>query len=256
MLALERRNQILEKLQTEKKVLVSDLSQIYDVTEETIRRDLEKLEKSGLITKSYGGAVLNENTNLDLPFNVRKNRNVVSKQKIAGLMRDLIKDGDTIMLDSSTTAVFIAKALKDRKNLTVITNSIEILIELADVSGWRILSTGGTLREGSLDLVGPQSDSMIRSYYAEKAIISCKGIDLTKGITDSNELLAGSKKAMLEASKQKILVVDSSKFGSIAFTKIGDIRDFDIVVTDLEPEEQWKEYFTDNGVECRFGQPG
>ena len=128
MLAIERRNQILEKLQAEKKVLVSDLSQIYDVTEETIRRDLEKLEKSGLIIKSYGGAVLNESTNLDLPFNVRKNRNVVGKQKIAGMMRELIQDGDTIMLDSSSTAVFIARALKEKPNLTVITNSLEILI--------------------------------------------------------------------------------------------------------------------------------
>lgn len=252
MLAIERRNQILEKLQAEKKVLVSDLSQYYDVTEETIRRDLEKLEKSGLITKSYGGAVLNENTNLDLPFNVRKNRNVVAKQRIAGLMKELIQDGDTIMLDSSSTAVFIAKSIKDKQNLTVITNSIEILIELSDVAGWRILSTGGTLREGSLDLVGPKSDQMISSYYAEKAIVSCKGIDLTKGVTDSSEQLAGSKQAMLEAARKKLLVVDSSKFGMIAFTKIGDIREFDAVVTDHEPDEQWKKYFQENGVECVY----
>lgn len=252
MLAIERRNLILEKLQAEKKVLVSDLSQLYDVTEETIRRDLEKLEKSGLVTKSYGGAVLNENTNLDLPFNVRKNRNVVAKQKIAGLMKDLVQDGDTIMLDSSSTAVFIAKALKEKQNLTVITNSIEILIELLDVQGWRILSTGGALREGSLDLVGPQSDRMISSYYAEKAIVSCKGIDLAKGITDSNEQLAGNKRAMLEASRKKILVVDSSKFGMIAFTKISDVKEFDAVVTDKEPDGQWKQYFEENGVECLY----
>src|SRR5699024_10208868 len=141
-----------------------DLSQIYDVTEETIRRDLEKLEKSGLIIKSYGGAVLNESTNLDLPFNVRKKRNVVGKQKIEGMMRELIQDGDTIMLDSSSTAVFIARALKEKQNLAVIASSIEILIELSDVSGWLIFSTGGMLREGSLDLVCPQSDRTIGSY--------------------------------------------------------------------------------------------
>ena len=252
MLAIERRNQILEKLQAEKKVLVSDLSQIYDVTEETIRRDLVKLEKSGLIIKSYGGAVLNESTNLDLPFNVRKNRNVVGKQKIAGMMSELIQDGDTIMLDSSSTAVFIARALKEKQNLTVITNSIEILIELSDVSGWRIFSTGGMLREGSLDLVGPQSDRTIGSYYAKKAVISCKGLDLVKGVTDSNELLAGSKRAMLESSRQKILVVDSSKFGAIAFTKIADIREFDVLVTDTEPEEQWKQYLEECGIEIRY----
>ncbi len=252
MLAIERRNQILEKLQAEKKVLVSDLSQMYDVTEETIRRDLEKLEKSGLVIKSYGGAVLNENTNLDLPFNVRKNRNVVGKQKIAGVMKELIQDGDTIMLDSSSTAVFIARALKEKQNLTVITNSIEILIELSDVTGWNVFSTGGMLREGSLDLVGPQSDRTIGTYYAKKSVISCKGLDLGKGVTDSNELLAGSKRAMLEASRQRILVADSSKFGTITFTKIADIRDFDVLVTDTEPPEEWKRYLEDCGIEVRY----
>ena len=83
MLALERRNLILEKLQTEKRVVVSELSQLYDVSEETIRRDLDKLEKEGFATKSYGGAVINENVSIDLPFNIRKNQNVAGKQKMA-----------------------------------------------------------------------------------------------------------------------------------------------------------------------------
>ena len=108
MLAIERRNAILEKLQAERRVVVSELSVLFDVSEETIRRDLEKLETEGLVIKSYGGAVLNENSNLDLPFNVRKNRNVLGKQKIAELVADIIRDGDHIFLDSSSTAVAIA----------------------------------------------------------------------------------------------------------------------------------------------------
>ena len=108
MLALERRNQILEKLQAEKRVVVSDLSQLYNVSEETIRRDLDKLEKEGLAIKSYGGAVINEDVSIDLPFNVRKNQNVTGKQRMAELAASLVKDGDHIFLDASTTAVFIA----------------------------------------------------------------------------------------------------------------------------------------------------
>ena len=108
MLALERRNLILEKLQAEKRVVVSELSQLYDVSEETIRRDLDKLEKEGLAIKSYGGAVINEDVSIDLPFNVRKNQNVTGKQKMAELAASLVKDGDHIFLDASTTAVFVA----------------------------------------------------------------------------------------------------------------------------------------------------
>ena len=96
MLAIERRNAILEKLQAERRVVVSELSQIYKVSEETIRRDLEKLENDGFAIKSYGGAVINENANVDLPFNIRKKRNVISKQKIAEVISSRIKDGTSI----------------------------------------------------------------------------------------------------------------------------------------------------------------
>ena len=155
MLALERRNLILEKLQTEKRVVVSQLSQLFDVSEETIRRDLDKLEKEGLATKSYGGAVINEDISIDLPFNIRKNQNVVGKQKMAELTADLVQDGEHIFLDASTTAVFVAKALKEkRERLTVITNSVEVLLELSDVSGWNIISTGGVMKEGYLAFLG------------------------------------------------------------------------------------------------------
>ena len=141
MLAIERRNEILEKLQTDRRVVVSELSQIYDVSEETIRRDLEKLVNDGYAIKSYGGAVINENVNIELPFNIRKNRNIVGKQRIAELVSRIVKDGDSIMLDASSTAVYIAKALqeKGKKNLTVITNSIEIIIELFDGPGKGLL---------------------------------------------------------------------------------------------------------------------
>ena len=136
MLAIERRNEILEKLQTDRRVVVSELSQIYEVSEETIRRDLDKLVNDGYAIKSYGGAVINENMNIDLPFNIRKNRNVIGKQRIAELVAKIVQDGDSIMLDASSTAVYIAKGLKDKKNLTLITNSMEIVIELLDMSDW------------------------------------------------------------------------------------------------------------------------
>ena len=244
MLAIERRNEILEKLQTDRRVVVSELSQLYDVSEETIRRDLEKLVNDGYAIKSYGGAVINENFNIELPFNIRKNRNIVGKQHIAELVSRLVKDGDSIMLDASSTAVYIAKTLqeKGRKNLTVITNSIEIIIELFDVQDWTVLSTGGVSREGSFALVGPQTDKMLRTYHVDKAIISCKGIDVSAGMTDSDELHANNKTTMLAAAKEKILAVDSSKFDKIAFTEIGTLDDLTMVITDEKPGKDGSRY--------------
>lgn len=252
MLAIERRNAILEKLQVERRVVVSELSQLYNVSEETIRRDLEKLENDGYVIKSYGGAVLNENTNVDLPFNVRKNRNVLGKQKIAAIVSEMVHDGENIMLDASSTAVAIAKALKNKKDLTVITNSLEIALELIDVSGCNVISTGGLATGSSFALVGSVTDKTIRSYYVDKAIISSKGIDLYAGITDSDERHANNKASMLQMAKKKVLTVDSSKFGKIAFAKIGDLKDVAAIVTDKKPEEEWLQRLEELGVECIF----
>ncbi len=252
MLALERRNLILEKLQEEKRVVVGELSQLYGVSEETIRRDLDKLDKDGLATKSYGGAVINENTSIDMPFNVRKKWNVTGKQKIAELVAGLINDGEHIILDASTTAVFIAKAIKQKSSLTVITNSIEIIIELSDVSDWNIISSGGSLKEGYLALVGPHAIEGLTAYNVEKAIMSCKGIDIDKGITDGNEQFSQAKQTMLKSAKQSIFAIDSSKFEEVAFSKICDVSQADIIVTDEKPDERWLGFFEKSGVKCLY----
>lgn len=252
MLAIERRNEILEKLQNERRVVVSELSQFYEVSEETIRRDLEKLVVDGYAIKSYGGAVINENSNIDLPFNVRKNRNVVGKQRMAELVASNVKDGENIILDASSTAVYIAKALKEKKNLTVITNSIEIVMELLDAPGVTVISTGGVSREGSFALVGPQTDRMLRSYHVDKTFISCNGFDLESGFFDSDELHANNKRTMLKAGRKRILVVDSSKFGRCAFITVGTLEDVTTVVTDVCPGDEWLGKFREFGVECVY----
>lgn len=254
MLAIERRNAILEKLQAERRVVVSELSVLYDVSEETIRRDLEKLESEGYVIKSYGGAVLNENANLDLPFNVRKNKNVIGKQKIADLISQTIHDGEIIFLDASSTAVAIAKTIKNKKNLTIITNSLEIAIELLDVPNCKVISTGGEIVSTAFGLVGHVTDKTIRSYYADKAIISSKGFDLEKGFTDSDERHANNKKSMLESARVKILAVDSSKFDRVSFAKIGDLRDVTMIVTDVKPEDGWLQKFAEYNVECIYSE--
>ena len=254
MLAAERRNLILEKLQDEKRVVVNELSEQFGVSEETIRRDLDRLDKEGLATKTYGGAVLAENNNTDMPFNVRKKKNMQGKRLMAEIISTLIADGDHIIVDPSTTAVSIVKAIRDKKRLTIVTNSIEVLVELADATGWDVISTGGTLRENYLALVGPRALEGINSFNADKVILSCKGIDMEKGITDANEMFSQVKRAMLHSAKQKILAVDSTKFEKVAFSQICEVTDLDMVVTDKRPSEAWMEYFKDKGITCLYGE--
>lgn len=252
MLAIERRNDILERLQEEKRVVVSELSAAYNVSEETIRRDLEKLENDGLVVKSYGGAVLKEQSFFDLPFNIRKKQRVAEKQKIARLIADMVRDGEALMLDASSTDVYIARALKEKKKLTVITNSVEVIVELFDVPEWTVISTGGVSREKSFALVGPRTDEVLSSYHVDKAIISCKGVDLENGVTDSDEQDASSKRMMLYAAKERILAADHSKFGNTAFTKVAEWADITRFVTDQKPEEKWLQKLKEHRIDCVF----
>lgn len=213
---------------------------------------MDKLEEDGHVIKSYGGAVINEKGSIDLPFNVRWKSNTQGKQKIAELISQEIEDGDHIILDASTTAVFIAKNIKQKRHLTVVTNSIEILLELSDVSGWDIIATGGLLKAGSMSLLGKKAADSISSYYVDKAFLSCKGIDLDKGITDGNDETGGVKQNMLSAADKVYLAVDSSKFGKTALSKICGLSDVDVVVTDQKPAEPWLEAFQKTGIRCLY----
>lgn len=252
MLAIERRNAILARLAADGKVIVSNLSDEFDVTEETIRRDLEKLENDGLAKRTYGGAVKKDTFNTDLPFQVRKQTNVEDKQEIALKIAAMIEDGDYLMLDASTTALYVVKNILEKKRITIITNSVEILIELAAKNDWNVLSTGGTLKPGSLSFVGRHAENMLSEFHVDMAIFSCKGIDMDRGVTDSNEKDTDIKKCMLAGAKKKILAVDSTKLDRISFTRVCDMRDIDVVVTNREPSEKWQQYLKDNNTELVY----
>lgn len=249
MLAIERKNEILAILQKEQRVLVAELSQKYNVTEETIRRDLEKLEKEGFVKKTYGGAVLNNNTNVDLPLRIREKTNKKEKQIIAKIVSELVEEGETIMLDSSSTSLMVAKNLKQIKKLTVITNSVEVLIELSGNKGINVISTGGMLRDASLSLVGKTAERTLMNFNVDKAIISCKGVDLDKGITESNEDEAEIKNVMRSCAKTTILAIDNSKFDNVSFIKVHDLKKNDVLVTDRLVPDKWMQYFEDKGVQ-------
>lgn len=248
MLAIERRSEILTILEEEKRVLVAELGKKYNVTEETIRRDLDKLEKEGLIKKTYGGAVLVENISVEPSYKIREKINMAQKQTIAKKLALFIEPGDKIMMDSSSTSVLIARALRTIKNLTIITNSVEILMEYADCNETEIISTGGELRASSLSLVGHNAEQVIRKFTVDKSIISCKGVDFKKGITESNLSEMQMKRAMVESAKQSILAADASKFGKLSFTKLLDFHEISAVVTEVSLSNQWQSFLLKNNI--------
>lgn len=252
MLPIERRNEILSKLMLDGKVVVSDLSALYNVTEETIRRDLDRLEQEGLAKKTYGGAVKNESLNVDLPYTIRKQTNVDSKKYIAEIIGGLIEDGDHILLDSSTTALFTVKSIYNRSNITLITNSVEILLDAPQKNDWKIISTGGEFAQSSLSFTGLRAEDVIKSYHADIAVISCKGIDMQVGLTDTSDQNAQLKKAFIRSAKKVMLGVDSSKFDKISFVRFSEFDGISAVITDKEPSGEWKAFLSDRNIELYY----
>ena len=217
MLGVERRQQIMQKLTRERKVYVSELAKLFQVTEETIRRDLEKLEGQDLLRRSYGGAILAEHTNEEVPYIRRTNiNNERSKNIIASKAQSLIHDGDTIMVDSSTTCELLLQRLKDQhRRLTVITNSVHLMAAYAgNASSFTMICTGGTIRPNSYALTGAMTADCLHRYYVDYALISCKGIDLEKGLMESNDSESRIKQLMMQQAKQSILLADHTKFAT------------------------------------------
>jgi DeoR/GlpR family transcriptional regulator of sugar metabolism len=242
----------LTRLSVSGKVIVSELAKDFGVTEETIRRDLEKLDKEGLVSKTYGGAVSKHTSTIDLPYNIRESVHVEQKQKIADTICGLISDGERILVDSSSTALYIIKRIKEKKNLTIITNSVKILLELAEKHDWTVLSTGGLLKKGALSLTGSSAEKMINSYHVDTAICSCKGLDINLGVTDSNEGDSLIKQTMLVSAERRILALDSEKFDKKSFVKVCKAKDIDVIVTDSEPSEKWLGFCNENGIDIVF----
>ena len=252
MLPLERKQDIVKLIKENKSVVVLELSKLYDVTEETIRRDLEKLEKEGIVKKTYGGAVLVENEISDPSFQMRSTENIKQKEEIGKLVAELLEDGDVVMVDSSTTSLQTTKYIDNYNNLTFITNALNVVLQLSEKENHKVLASGGILREKSLSFIGPWAEKMIGNYCADKAIISCKGLDLNKGIMESNDMEAEIKKQMIKSSSQIILAIDDTKFGKQSMCRLFDYKDVNIVVTNKKPEQKWLEFFEDMDIKVKF----
>lgn len=252
MSAQDRKEIIKQKVTTEKKVVVSELSELFQVTEETIRRDLEKLETEGVLTRTYGGAVLNASTQTEgVHFYKRAKKAIKEKQQIALKILPLLQNKTTMSVDSSTTVMEAVKLLKDRSELTLLTNSTAVFQQMAQ-SKVKIVSTGGEFNKSALSLQGQLAKEMVQKYFVDIMLMSCKGLDMESGALDSNEGEAEIKKVMIEQAAEIALLVDSSKFDRKAFVQLIDLEKVNYIVTDKKPNSKWLDFCEDHAIEIIY----
>lgn len=235
MLATERRRKIMELIQSEGSILVSEMSKRFHVTEETIRRDLDKLESEGKVIRTHGGAIINDTSPAEIPVEYREIKRLEQKKAIAKEAVKFVQAEDCIALDASTTAWQMAKILPDLP-ITVVTNSVKVVMELANKENIQVVSVGGTLVSRSLSFVGPLTERSIEGYHVQKCFLSCGGLHLQHGLSELTEEQARVKEKMIRNADKVILLIDSSKFGVRSFTRIVGLEAIDTLITDHEAD--------------------
>lgn len=247
MFAIERLNKIKEILFKEKRVDVFELSEMFSVTEVTIRRDLDKLEQEGFLIKTYGGAVLNEKVVEKPVIREADDGTIEEKRMIGKIAAQMIENGEAIYLSPGTTCLEIARNIKNKK-LTVVTNDLLIAYELRESIGIKVIVTGGDLIQSTSTLIGGFALQALNGIYISKAFIGVKGVNFDSGYTvDSYEevmVIQGVKKI----SSEIIMVADYTKFNCTAFARLGDLKMSRKVITNKQVPNEYKKYYFENDI--------
>lgn len=253
MNAFERRNRIVELINLRESVLVADLSSDLNTSEVTIRTDLRLLEEKGLLTRFHGGAakaVLLSAEPESKEVNLEDRYQLASdpKKRIAQEAAAMVKEGMTVILDSGSTTLCIAEALKDRANITVITNSLHASLALSANKDITLVVCGGTLRHKTLSMHGTIAESALNGISADIMFVGADGIDVTNGITTFNEGYSISA-VMASTAKKVVAVLDSTKFNRKGFNQVLPLGEIDCLITDAQIDEEHKTAFSQTPVQ-------
>lgn len=231
MLVAQRWQKIVQLVNERGSMRVTELSAVCEVTEETIRRDLDKLESEGKLRRSHGGAVSIKSSQAETSYMERETTNAEEKRRIAAEAVKHVNEQDRIILDASSTAWYMAQLLPDMP-LTVLTNSIKVAMELSSKEKIQVISTGGLLSSRSLSYVGPLAERSLSTYHVDKAFLSCKGLHVNRGLSESNELQALIKQKMIGIADDVYILADYSKFGQQSLAHVADWSEIQHVITD------------------------
>ena len=231
MLNAERKEAIKRKITVDQRVLIQDLCEEFSTSPVTIRKDLDSLEAEGILTRVHGGGIINNSTEIDLSISDKEKINLKEKERIASFAVNLIKEGDVVILDSGFTAVHIARRLKFRSGIKIITGGLNVANEIVGSNNELVL-TGGVFNTTTFGLSGNFAENVIKNTVADKLFLGVDGVDFEKGLTAYNYEEAKLNQIMIEAASETILIADSSKFGKKTMGYIGKINEVDKVITD------------------------
>lgn len=245
LLALERHRELLGLLAEKGSARVTELAKRFGVTEETIRRDLDKLESHGKLARSHGGAVAVNAK--ELPQGQREVLNQKEKESIAAEACKLVKEDDILMMDASSTAWFMARQLPDIP-LTIVTNSLPTAMALTGRRFFKIICAGGTLTESSMSFIGPDTQETLQRYHAQKLFMSCRGVDLQRGASDLSQEQARVRRTMIEVSDEHCLLADHTKLNARALSIIAPLSAFQRMITDDRADDALCEQIDRSGT--------
>jgi DeoR/GlpR family transcriptional regulator of sugar metabolism len=237
VLSSDRQGVILAELRARDKVTVPEIAHLVGCSEMTVRRDLDALARDGLVRRVRGAAV-SALTGEETPFPVRSRASVEAKRQIGRAAADLLRDGETVVIDGGTTAVEVAMACKERR-LTVVPLSMHTANALTGATGIRLVLPGGDLRPTELAFVGPLTEYAMDLLRFDAVVLGCCGLTASDGITGHDLAESAVKRAAIRAAKRVIVVADASKWGGTAFSRICAPDQIDVIVTDPEaPADQ------------------
>ncbi len=244
----QRISEIEQYVYTHKTVTLDDLCQIFQVSKNTIRRDIDEITQNSDIVKTYGGVMVSTQPKKPLiSFAERNVKHQENKRRIAARAASLVSEGDSIFIDSGTTTLYMLEHLKE-KRLTLLTNNIEVMVQAIPYDNISLISLSGTLNRKTLSFTGNNAARLLSSYNIHKAFLSATGITLENGATNSSPEETCIKEMAVKKSMEKYLLADSSKFSSVSLLTYCEVKDLTGIITDQRPDSDFCEYAAQHQV--------
>ncbi|MFL0167420.1 DeoR/GlpR family DNA-binding transcription regulator [Candidatus Clostridium helianthi] len=245
-----KRIDLIEKyIYKHKTISIDKLCEEFKMSKNTIRRDIDTLVNKGIIKKVYGGVTINNNNKELLSFEERTIKNNFAKSSIAEKAAQFVEDGDSIFIDSGTTTFNMIEYLKDKKNITVFTNNLNVIVQAIPYENIEIICLSGKLTRKTSSFTGLTAPDILSAYNLNKCFMACTGISLENGVTNTSPDEYKIKKAAVSKSSKCFLLADTSKFDVVSLMTFCDIKDLDYVITNDSPPEKYTDYFHNYNIE-------
>lgn len=244
----ERRQAILSALEDAGQLSVSELSVRFDVSEVTIRNDLQALSEQGFLLRTRGGAMATQ-IMPEMSFDIRQQQHAGQKARIGKAAAELVQPGDTIAIDASTTAQAIIPHIRHLPELTVVTNSLKAALSFLGYPHVHVILPGGSLRRESISVVGQVSGDLMQNIHIRTGFFGARGLSVAEGVTDVNLEEVKTKQTLVERCQRVVVMADARKWGQVATATFASLEQVDVIITDVDAPAEMVEEVRRKGVE-------